>query len=50
MKNNGVMKQIYLYFREKTEKGEFSSKKDENIASLGIGTFVNALVPYQGNT
>jgi len=27
MKNNGVMKRIYLYFREKTEKGEFSSKK-----------------------
>ena len=47
MKNNGVMKRIYLYFREKTEK---ENSKDENIASLGIGTFVNALVPYQGNT
>ena len=48
MKNNGVMKRIYLYFRD--GEGRIFFKKDENIASLGIGTFVNALVPYQGNT
>ena len=37
MKNNGVMKQIYLYFREKTEKGEFSSKKMRILLLWGLG-------------
>ncbi len=37
MKNNGVMKGIYLYFREKTEKGEFSSKKMRILLLWGLG-------------
>lgn len=37
MKNNGVMKRIYLYFREKTEKGEFSSKKMRILLFWGLG-------------
>ena len=37
MKNNGEMKRIYLYFREKTEKGEFSSKKMRILLLWGLG-------------